>query len=240
MKIKIIAQDNLLDLKSNIHSIYLKYSDDIQLFLAEHFEDSPFLETKYEIADFELDISKEKPYLTDFENVKRVYSRLKFLSNSEASDERLWVWFCLEPFHQYVKYRWKIDGTHKLSAVTDHFYFGQSSRRSLIRNAVSRLWWIGRFTYDEQRDDPFELTEFVCDNQDIITAILERNLSNNIELIKPFIEAVIDSRKEGLIVNTDDIGYLMKYYNLLGGTFILDYQSPEWIYSKIKKKIEKN
>lgn len=239
MRIKIIAEDRLLELKSNNHYMYPKYGADIPALISEQFDDSPFLDTKYEIEDFDLDLSEDKPRLTDFENVCRVYSRLMFLTNSEASDERLWAWFCLDPFWKYVKYRWKIDGSHKSSAISDHFFFGQHSRRSFTRNAVARLWWIGRLTYDPKREDPYELTRFVCDNQDIIQHILERNISNNIDLVKPFIQAVIDSRNKGLTVNTNDIAELMKYYNLLGGTYILDFQTYEWIYKKMINRIEK-
>ena len=38
--------------------------------------------------------------------------------------------------------------------------FAQSKRRSLVRNPLSRLWWIGKYTYDEQYENPFELLKY--------------------------------------------------------------------------------
>lgn len=239
MRIKIIPEEHLLDLKGNHKINYRKYGTNVNPMIKGYFDEKPYINTKYEIDDFDLVVSNDKPNLTDFANVQIVYSKLEFLSNSEASDERLWAWFCLDPFYKYVQFRWRIDGSHNANAVLNHFFFSNSIRRSFTRNAIARLWWIGRLTYDISREDPFEITEFVCRNSDNIQHILERNISNNIDLIKPFIKAIFDSEKEGINVNTDDIASLMKYYNLLGGTYVLDSQSPEWIYKKIMNRINK-
>ena len=53
-----------------------------------------------------------------------------------------------------------------------------------MRNAVSRLWWIGRLTYDKSREDSYELTAVLCESADFITGFLERNISDSILLFK--------------------------------------------------------
>lgn len=59
--------------------------------------------------------------------------------------------FVWDPSGRMIQYRWGIDQKCTVSAVKDHFFFGQKAgRRSLTRNALSRLWWIGRLTYDEK------------------------------------------------------------------------------------------
>lgn len=121
-----------------------------------------------------------------------------------------------------------------LKAIEQHFFFGYGARRSLTRNALSRLWWIGRLTYDNERE--YELTKFVCENADNIMHILERNTSNNPDIVKAFISAVIDAKSTGKQIDTNDIGELSKYLNLLGGTYILDCLPSSVIYDKIYKK----
>ena len=118
--------------------------------------------------------------------------------------------------------------------IEQHFFFGYGARRSLTRNALSRLWWIGRLTYDNERE--YELTKFVCENADNIMHILERNTSNNPDIVKAFISAVIDAKSTGKQIDTNDIGELSKYLNLLGGTYILDCLPSSVIYDKIYKK----
>ena len=39
-----------------------------------------------------------------------MYGNLQFLTDSQASDERLWAGLGLGHFWNYIKYRWNIDG----------------------------------------------------------------------------------------------------------------------------------
>lgn len=234
MKLVFLSGDNISAIKSNLNQLRGKFGEG-NGWIVDFFDGkSPFIATKYEVEDFQLDMSQEDPFLTEYENVRRVYTRLKFLPDSQASDERFWAGLCLGPFYDYVKYRWKIDGNSSAEKIKQHFFFGFGARRSLTRNALSRLWWIGRLTYDEKRE--YELTQFVCENADNIMHILERNTSNNPDIVKSFIAAIIDAKKTGKQINTDDIGELSKYLNLLGGTYILDCLPASVIYDKIYKK----
>ena len=236
MNITFIEEDNLLQLKSNLMSIAPKFALPDNEWISEYFQHSPFRETKWTIDEFELDMSQDKPFLTELENVQRIYNRLGFLSDSQASDERLWAGLCLNHFYKYTQYRWDIIAKCTALNVEQHFFFGFGARRSLTRNAISRLWWIGRLTYDEGRDDHYELTQFVCENADYIMHILERNTSNNLTITKGFISALVEARREGCIINTDTVGELSKYLNLLGGTYILDCLPEERIHEKILYK----
>lgn len=236
MKIVYIDEDSLNALRSNLQQMISKYSSVDNLWLEEYFGQSPFRDTKFKVDDFDLDVSQEKPFLTDFENVKRIYTSFRFLSDSQAADERLWAGLCLGPFWNYTQYRWAIRAKCTPENVEQHFFFGFGARRSLTRNSISRLWWIGRLTFDETRKDPFELTRFVCENADYIMHILERNTSNNPTIIRAFISAVLEARKEGALINTDSVGDLSKYLNLLGGTYLLDCFPEHVIHTKILAK----
>ncbi len=237
MKLQFIEEDNLIALKSNLSSLAPNFTKPDNTWLTEYFGHSPFVDSKFIVEDFVLDMSKEKAkaYLTEFENVKRVYNRLKFLSDSQASDERLWTGLCLGHFWEYTKYRWNISTPN---SILEHFMCGSGGHRGLIRNAISRLWWIGRLTYDNtgKRSNPFELTEFVCENADNVFHVLERNTSNNPMIVHAFLSAIIDSRTAGVPINTNIVGDLAKYLNLLGGTYILDCLPYQQIYDKIMAK----
>lgn len=203
--------------------------------LNEVCDKNPFIDTKYtDLPEIVFDMSAEKPEDTDFENVKRVYGTLKFLSDSNASEERLWAAMCLGPGYQYVQYRWPVKTSNN---VLQHFYYGYGGRRSLTRNAIARLWWIGRLTYDKDRKDPYELTRYVCSAADYIMHFIERNTSNNLHVLRPVIEAILEAREKGYDVNTDDAGTLSKYLNILGGMYILDAMPEAWIKNKIASKI---
>ena len=189
MKLQFVCYDNIDVIKSNLDSWVNKFKQPSSDWLSEELNQPLFSDTKFkEIKDFSLDMSADpkKAFLTEAENAIRVYSNLKFLTDSQASDERLWA-----------------------------------GRRALTRNALSRLWWIGRLTYDEKRKDPWELTKFICESSDYIMHALERNTSNNPAIIRPFLSAIIDVRKSGREINTDLFGPLAKYLTLLRGIYIL-------------------
>lgn len=240
MKIQIVGTEKLIFLKDKtcIEKSLNKYQNYLSNdWLYDICDGSPFVDTKFQnINDFTLDMSADtsKSFETEFENVKRVYSNFKFLTDSMASDERLWAGLCLGHFFEYVRYRWDVSS---VSGILQHFYFDGTKRRALTRNAISRLWWIGRLTYDENRVDKWELTKFVCRYSDYIMHFIERNTSNNLHVMRPFLEAMIEARKDGYALNTDDAGNLAKYLNLLGGMYVLDFMPEEWIKEKIKNKI---
>lgn len=236
MIIKFLEEDSLMALKSNLPKLVSKFALPDDSWIEEYLGHSPFLDSKFSVDDIVLDISQDKPFLTDFENAQRVYTRLNFLSDSQASDERLWAGLCLTSFWRYTQYRWDIVNKCTPGNVEQHFFFGFGARRSLTRNAISRLWWIGRLTYDETRNDHYELTRFVCENSNYIVDILERNTSNNPMIIKAFSSAVLAARDEGLPINTGTVRDLSKYLNLLGGTYVLDCLPGQVIYNKILKK----
>jgi len=236
MKLTFLEDDSLFALKSNLSKLYTKFSLPDSEWITEYFGRSPFIETKYSVDDFSLDMSQDKPFLTEFENVQRVYNSLSFLSGSQASDERLWAGLCINHFWKYTQYRWDMVSNCTIDSVKQHFFFGFGARRSLTRNAIARLWWIGRLTHDPSRKDPYELTRFVCENADYIMHILERNTSNSPIITKAFLSALLTAREEGCLINTDTVGELSKYLNLLGGTYILDCLPESKIHDKILEK----
>jgi hypothetical protein len=235
MIIQFLPEDDLLRLKSNLTALEKNFANPTNDWLADVFGGKmPFKDTKFKVEDFELDMSQENPFHSEFENVKRVYNRLRFLTDSQASDERLWAALCLGPFYKYTKYRWGIKENCKASEIEQHFLFASGSRRGVTRNAVARLWWIGRLTYNEK--DEYELTEFLCSNADFVIQVLERNTSNNPTILRAFLRAIIDAKKEGCQITQLRVRDLAKYLNLLGGTYILDCLTYEQIYNKIYSK----
>lgn len=237
MKIKYLTEDDLNAIKSNLPGILNEVVIHKEKTLAEFLgreivvKDSPL-----EVEDFKLDTSqpKGKESWTDIENIQRVYNHMKFLSDSQASDERIWVAYTLSEFIDYMRYRWEATS---ISDIENRYLFGYSIQRSLFRNGISRLWWIGRFTYDISRDDPYELTRFLCKDQDYIESICGRNIFNNPEIGLATVSALKDVEDSGLEVNRETVRNIGKYVNLLAGTYLLDAMNKETVYLKVCAKL---
>ena len=237
-KLQFISWDDINAIRSNLDHYVANFTLPDNSWLEKELGHNPFIDSKFSMPEINLDMSQpsEKAHLTDAANVQEFYSKLNFISESQASDERLWAGLCLGHFWQYTQYRWRIAKKCTKQDILAHYFFGFHARRSLSRNALARLWWIGRLTYDETRNDPWELTKFVCENADHIMHIIERNTSNNPILVRAFVGAILTARSEGRIINTDAVGELSKYLNLLGGTYILDCLPQDIIYNKILAK----
>lgn len=237
MRIKYINEDDLNEIKVNIKPVFKGAF--LERKTLEEVLNNPGIikDTAFEIDEFQLDMSQEKGLepLTDYENVKRVYNHMKMLSDSQASDERLWVAYTFSVFKDYMLYRWPAKSVEDLN---NRYLFGYSAQRSLFRNGIARLWWIGRTTYDKTRDDPFELTRFVCQKQDCIESICGRNVFNNPDTAISVLAALNDAEKKGIAVDRERVRDVAKYMNLLAGTYLLDMFERDELYQKTMERIE--
>lgn len=240
MKIKYLNEKGLMMIRSNTEYIAKEIIRDRTKKITDIFQDDDIIaESPYDLPDFKLDMSQEKgkEALTDLENIKRVYNNMRGISDSLASDERLWTAYTLVDRYDYMKYRWKISSENDLK---NRYLFGYSAHRSLFRNGMSRLWWIGRVTFDESRDDPYELTEFlITRDQDYAENICGRNVFNNPKVTKATIAALLDVEKKGFIIDRFLVREVAKYMNLLAGTYLLDFMEYDDLYNKAKEKILK-
>lgn len=236
-KIKFLTEDSIEFLKKNATELYKEVILSGEKTLEEFMGDAGHIkETSFDIEDFVLEMEQPvgKEPLTDAENVQRVYSHMRALSDSQASDERIWIAYTLHEQVEYMRYRWKANSA---ADMLNRYFFNYSRNRSLFRNGIARLWWIGRVTYDEKREDPFELTKFLCNHQDFIETICGRSTFNNPTVQRATLNALYDALKDRKADNREIIREIAKYVNLLAGTFILDMLSYEEIYSKVYRKL---
>ena len=238
MMMPFFKTDDMNTVKNNISSFVNHFAEDDNTWLQKAFGRNIFSDSKFPMPQVSLDMNDDIPGKTDSVNITAVYDAFRFLSDSQASDERLWSALCLGPFWTYVQYRWKVKKNHSINNILQHYFFGFGARRSLTRNAMSRLWWTGRLTYDKMDSNPYHLTQFVAQNSRFIVDILERNTSNNPEILRPFIQAVIDAQVAGIPVSSERIRDLEIYLDELGGIYILDCLPEQKIHDRILKKAE--
>ena len=127
MRIKYVVEDGIAILKNNSEFVYKNVIEEGRKTLAEVLGDSSLIkETPYEIESITLDMSqpKGKETLTDAENAQRVYSHMKSLSDSQASDERIWIAYTLQEQLEYMKYRWDCKNG---SEMLNRYFFNYSS-----------------------------------------------------------------------------------------------------------------
>lgn len=236
MKIKMMPADKLIALKDNIDSMKTKYESSNNSWIIEELGSDAFIDTKFEDKNVMLKISDDEK--DDYDNVVAFYGAYKeVFSDSVAAEERLWVGFTLGKYWEYSTIRWRKNND---LSIKSRLFFGKE--HPITRNAISRLWWIGRLTYDNELNspDPWKYTRYVCTHQRFIVDFLERNISNSFSLLKPTIDAVFtwEANHGNKEVDSNKMREIQKYINILGGIYILDCLEYQFLYDKVYAKID--
>ncbi len=232
MKLKYLTEDCINYIDANSDSLIknvVKGDQLLEEFLSDEYSIMENPSFCFNEITLDTSVDKEERAMTDFENVKRIYSNFKTLSPSMAADKRIWYAYSLSEFLPYMKYRWPENETRDLSS---RYLLSGSNQRAYIRNGISRLWWIAYATYDKESNHPFEITEYVCKRQDTIEAFCGRNIFNNRSIRNTVLKTCIEFEKDGNAVDRETLRNLAIYINLLGGNFIIDLFSREEISEK--------
>ena len=167
---------------------------------------------------------------SDFEAAKALFEAYKGISPLLASTEQFWAYLCHVDLFPYVQKRWNAD-LDKAEYIEDHWFFG---KHGYIRNGLATLWWSIYCSYDENRKDPYELSE-----------ILFRNFSFRVAWLKIMLRT-----KEGLLgileflnENQDVMDnafenrgrFIAKYVNILGGSKQLSYLDRNYLKNELMK-----
>lgn len=238
MKIKFLTHEGINFLKESISENIDKYSGKN----SDWIDESYFGEYDKVFPDFELDMSTQKSSETDFNNVKIIYSNLKELRDSQASDERVWAGLCHKQFWRYMQHRWSLEkakeedgGREKF--IEKNYFFGPDHPKFL--NALARLWWIGRITYDEtNKQDPFELTRYLClnDLNGRGSALFAVQFSSNHRLVRIFLKTLMELEKKTKL-SREEFNAVKEIMVLWGGKIVLDTLDDEELSLKIKNYV---
>ncbi len=239
MKLHFMNDDALTFLKGNIETNLPLYRGDnlwIEKLCSENGL-TPFTEFKKEIPSFTLDISHEKPERSDYANVKNLYLGLKDITDSQATDERFWVGLAHYDFWDFMMYRSKLtNGTTRVNTIETNFFFMRGRKRSLMFHALARLWWVGRLTYDESSENPFEALDFLqIDFGTKVISLFSSNFTNNPKIARSILKGISFIENTYGKMTRDSFLELVRYVNLLGGIVILDYLTEEELIEKIVK-----
>lgn len=246
MKVHFLTENALEALRTNLTANLRHYAENTNDWIYEYFgSENPFMEYKQDFPEFTLSFNPDEELgKIDVNNTIVLYSNMKSLTDTQATDERLWAGMCHCDFWSFLHERWGMSNKNMIDRnnTESRYFFSkqQNKKRSLITNSLSRLWWVGRMTYDENRKDPFELTKYLSMSGLITSAILplfSNNYISNKEIFVGLITALQTLENEGY--DTSNRKQMMveatKYLNVLGGTYILDYFKSEEIEERVIK-----
>lgn len=173
----------------------------------------------------------------DLENSIRLHEAFSGLSPIAARDPRLWVRLAHVEFWAYMRTRWPLEGRANrqsdsgkaIDFIKERYFLAGNDSRTLLRNGISRLWWIAHLTIEGSKDDPYYYTRLLfsfSDSQDILATLVERNLGRCRAAIQAFLDLAAE-RPEAM-----DRKYyrpLIKCLNAQGGARLIDLMSKDAI-----------
>ena len=196
---------------------------------------NPFQKSKINVEKFNLMLNANGDEINkhDLENAILLHKKLQ-ITDSQASDERLWISLCFGEFYPYMRNRWSME---KKLNLTEHWFCPHGQKRGLYFNGMARLYWFAKISYDETLEDPYELTKFCFEKDiDIIRQIIYRTYSNSKVIRLAILKALKSYVDEGGFYHRNILRKTLKYVSFLGGAYILDIFTEEELFIKIKKK----
>lgn len=232
MQLYFMKQSAIDYLKANMRNQYMSYYRyETNEWLYDLFDYDPF-EFFMEVSDFDLAPMGAPIGKIELENCKRLYINLKRISESQASDERLWAGLCNGVFYKYVRVRWNYSLLRQknpekdASAIISRFFFSGGGRGGMFRNTLSKCWWVGKSTYDAASVDHWDMLDIIGP-EDFATKVSDIFYSNtfaaNPEILRGICKGLEFFReKNQKLVVRDHIRPTMQYLNALGGVILLD------------------
>lgn len=243
MKLYIMKREALETLKANLSVLYGKYyTEKTNRWIYDICGEEPFAEfkdvTEFSLADLDSDLT---PGEIDLYNCKIIYEKLQFLSESQASDERLWAGLTNATFYEYMRKRWGYgygkkpkSAEKEVGAILTRFFYKSSGRSGFYRNTLAKCWWVGHNTYDfSNTGNHFESLDIIGSN-DLNSKINEFfynfTFSSNSDIMAAIIDALRKFKEEGKrILVREHIRPAMSYLNAVGGSVVLDCLEKEEI-----------
>ncbi|UTH02870.1 hypothetical protein KFV05_02455 [Macrococcoides canis] len=231
--IKYATNETVDEFKANFDKYIQYFIDKDEEKLKEIFNEETILEGNM-MFDYEPLITDGIYKDTDGKNVEIIHKSLRELTPVQASQEKFWLGMAMTYYKDYLYYRLadEIKGNNRTRLKSALTTLGLGKKRSLIVNVLPRLWWVGELTYDETREDPYELTKMFCrsDFSGKATLFSSSNLTSNKEIRLGVLSALyeLDKEIEGGVIRKHYVEAL-KYLNLIAGVSLLDLKNREEI-----------
>ena len=174
----------------------------------------------------------------DFSSAVEIYKAYESITPLLASLPDLWVYLAHVDLFPYVQQRWPkvteadVDEKYILNHWHENDHF--------MRTSFAGLWWHTYLSYDETRDDPFELTKVLFKSQDFRTLRFgELGLIRH----KPAMIGVLEYLLEHPEITSNSFDargqYISRYFNLIGGTKPLSFLEKDYFKKALSKVYNK-
>ena len=246
MDIHFIGQQDLDALKANVADNLLFYQRKDTDWIVDILGHDPLILFKKPVREFELD-----PKGKEIDNARKIYLAMAGLSDSEATDERIWVGLshgsCWDYMRESLIYEMENNRRIKMdeTLILNRYFFNMKAnarKRSMYINGLSKLWWAGRLSYDpSNQKDPFHFLELfeIAFSHKLINTYSSNYMANKDIRFSVF-DAALHIKSKGYEIKADTMVPMSIYLNELGGRVLLDMFSREELTGRLIEFVDQN
>lgn len=172
----------------------------------------------------------------DFLSAVALYDAYKGLKPLQAINAQFWESLALTDLFPYMQKRWNLAAAKDLKkSILNHFTF---KAHGIMRHGLAGLWWLAYLSVDEQRDNKYELTEYLFKNFTL------RYVRFGIGKVIQHKEAAIGilqyiKDNEANIPSLENVANgLTSHFNKLGAVKQLTFLDRDFFYNEMSKHIE--
>ena len=175
----------------------------------------------------------------DFRSAVALYEAYKDITPLQAINAHLWESLSLTDLFPYMRDRWGLkqcsDAATLRSGILNHFTV---KAHGLMRHGLAGLWWLVHLTVDEDRDNPYELTEIIFKNYTLRTVRFGvGRVIQHKEAAIGILQYIKDHEDE--IPSMESLAHgLTSHFNKLGAIKQLTYMDRDFFYSEMEKHFE--
>lgn len=174
----------------------------------------------------------------DFTSAIEIFKAYDSVTPLLASLPDLWVYLAHVDLFPYVRKRhsdvFKTDITEEY--IVDHWF---KNKVSIFRMALPSAWWSVYLSVDNNRNNPYELTEVLFKNQELRTnSFGPLTLIRHKEAMKGVLEFLLEHQEllsDGMNMRAQ---YIRKLFNFIGGTKRLEFLPKEYFKLELEKRID--
>ena len=172
----------------------------------------------------------------DYLSAIALYDAYKCLTPLQAINSQFWESLALTDLFPYMQKRWNLAEAKDLKkSILNHFTF---KSHGIMRQGLAGLWWLVHLSIDEQRDNKYELTEYLFKNYTLrfirfgVGKVIQHK-----EAAIGILQYIKDNEKN--IPSLESVAHgLTSYFNKLGAVKQLTFLDRSFFYKEMENHIE--
>lgn len=172
----------------------------------------------------------------DYLSAVALYDAYKGLKPLQAINSQFWESLALTDLFPYMQERWNLKETKDLrKSILNHFTF---KAHGMMRHGLAGLWWLVYLSIDEQRENKYELTEFLFKNYTLrFVRFGAGKVIHHKEAAIGILQYIKDH--EANIPSLENVANgLTSYFNKLGAVKQLAFLNRDFFYNEMAKHID--